>query len=1022
MNHSTYQYLSITNEEASNITRQFYNLNIQTIKTLQGEVDFNYYIQTKDGKEFTLKISRPNPNVKELEFQTAILQHLAQKNLDLDLPIPVSNQNGDFLAHFGDNENIRYIRLQSWVSGRVVNEVQPRSVAVLESWGKTCGKLSKALQDFDHEEAHRFYKWNPSETLQSRPLAQYFKTKDEKEIANYFWNLFEQETLPKLSKLRKSVNYNDAHELNLIASLDIKNPQINGVIDFGDALFCETINELAIACAYACMNCPAPLEAASYVVKGYHSVFPLQEQELDVLFSLINARLLITVASSAYNKHIEPDNEYLFISEQPAWDLLKKLRQISPSLAHYTFRNACGIPAHPKSKRFHQWLEFEDDIAPIVNFGNSNITPLDLSVGSLDLGNNSNFSTLTAFQKNIDRLLEDKNADIGIGGYGETRPFYTTDAYQVKGNNGLQWRTVHLGFDIWNNAGTPVYAPVDGKIHSFHFNNNVRDYGATIILEHTPTPQLTFYTLYGHLSLASLKNLEKGQLITKGQKIAEFGIPEENGHWAPHLHFQVMLDMLGNEGDFPGVAFPNEADVWLSICPNPILLIPDLTERGDLLDFENLRGLEAAEILNQRKKHLGRSLSISYKEALHIVRGFGQYLYDTTGRRYLDTVNNVAHVGHEHPKVVKAAQRQIGVLNTNTRYLHENIVRYAEKLCATLPSELSVVHFVNSGSEANELALRMAEAYSGQKDMIAVEVGYHGNTNRVIDVSSYKFDGKGGKGAPATTHIVPIPDVYRGKFKNPETAGKQYAQYIQEAISEIQSTGRNVAGFICESILSCGGQIELPKDYLKTAFEYVRVAGGVCIADEVQVGFGRVGQHFWGFELSDVVPDIVTMGKPIGNGHPLAAVVCTPAVANAFANGMEYFNTFGGNPVSCAIGEAVLEVIETEQLQHNALEVGEYLKAGLRHLQSKYPIIGDVRGQGFFLGFELVRDEQLTPADTETSYLANRMRELGFLMSTDGLYHNVIKIKPPMCFSKPNADLLLEYLEMVLTEDGMQRC
>jgi 4-aminobutyrate aminotransferase-like enzyme len=339
-----------------------------------------------------------------------------------------------------------------------------------------------------------------------------------------------------------------------------------------------------------------------------------------------------------------------------------------------------------------------------------------------------------------------------------------------------------------------------------------------------------------------------------------------------------------------------------------------------------------------------------------------QHLYDTKGRRYLDTVNNVAHVGHQHPRIVGAARRQLDVLNTNTRYLHENIVLFAEELLATFPEELCVIHFANSGSEANELALRMVEAYTGQKDMIAVEVGYHGNTNGCIAVSSYKFDEKGGKGKPPGTQIVPIPDAYRGIYRGDQT-GVAYASHIGRAINDIHAAGRRVGGFICESILSCGGQVVLPDNYLKEAYRLIHASGGLCIADEVQVGFGRVGNHFWGFELQGVVPDIVTMGKPIGNGHPLGAVVTSRRVADAFANGMEYFNTFGGNPVSCAIGREVLKVVQEEGLQAHAIEVGKYLTEQLIDLQSRRPLIGDVRGPGLFLGIELVKNQEtLMPA------------------------------------------------------------
>jgi len=452
-------------------------------------------------------------------------------------------------------------------------------------------------------------------------------------------------------------------------------------------------------------------------------------------------------------------------------------------------------------------------------------------------------------------------------------------------------------------------------------------------------------------------------------------------------------------------------ELWKSICPDPNLLF-----RQPGLERESPP--EPDLTLAYRTKHLGRSLSLSYEEPLKMVRGDGVYLMDHLGRKYLDTVNNVAHVGHEHPRVVRAGQRQMAVLNTNTRYLHDHINTFTRELLATLPEELSVVHLVNSGSEANELALRMARTCTGQRDMLAMEVGYHGNTSGCISVSSYKFDGKGGSGAPEHTHIVPLPDRFRGIYRG-DSCGPLYAAHVTDLIGQIHGLGRKPAAFICESILSCGGQIELPDQFLSMAYSAVRKAGGLCIADEVQVGCGRTGKAFWGFQLHGVVPDIVTIGKPIGNGHPLAAVVCTREVADDFANGMEYFNTFGGNPVSCAIGTEVLRVIREEGLQDNALETGAYLKQGLQRMQDDFPVIGDVRGQGLFLGFELT-DRELNPQAEKAAYLANRMKELGILMSTDGREVNVIKIKPPMVFSRPHADMLLENLRRVLCEDFMQ--
>eukprot|EP01097_Dermamoeba_algensis_P010602 TRINITY_DN78_c0_g4_i1.p1 TRINITY_DN78_c0_g4~~TRINITY_DN78_c0_g4_i1.p1 ORF type:complete len:826 (+),score=219.68 TRINITY_DN78_c0_g4_i1:100-2577(+) len=429
-----------------------------------------------------------------------------------------------------------------------------------------------------------------------------------------------------------------------------------------------------------------------------------------------------------------------------------------------------------------------------------------------------------------------------------------------------------------------------------------------------------------------------------------------------------------------------------------------------------------AAILEDRKKFLGHNLSISYSSShsgpLHIVRGEGQYLFDKEGRRYLDCVNNVTHIGHCHPRVVEAASQQLAKLNTNTRYLHENIVEYAKKLGKTLPGDLKVVYFVCSGSEANELALRLARTYTKKKDIIVVDTAYHGHTTSLIDISPYKYEGPGGFPKKKFVHKVDAPDTFRGKFrKGEERAGEKYAEQVKEAIESAKQNGREIAAFICESILGCAGQMVLPENYLKDVYSYVRAAGGVCIADEVQTGFGRVGTHFWAFETQDVIPDIVTMGKPIGNGFPLAAVVTTPEIAKAFNNGMEYFNTFGGNPVSCAVGLAVLDVIEKEKLMENALKVGNVLLSRLEKLKDKYDILADVRGLGLFLGVEFVRDRKtLEPADEEASFLVNRMRENGILASTDGKYHNAIKFKPPMCFSLDDAERFITEFENALKD------
>ena len=417
-----------------------------------------------------------------------------------------------------------------------------------------------------------------------------------------------------------------------------------------------------------------------------------------------------------------------------------------------------------------------------------------------------------------------------------------------------------------------------------------------------------------------------------------------------------------------------------------------------------------------RKKYLSQSFSLSYNEPLHLVRGRGQYLYDSKGNEYLDAVNNIQHVGHSHPKVTEAANEQFKKLNTNTRYLDKPILDYARALTDKLPSNLNKCYFTNSGSESNDLALRIARNHSNSKETIVLEGAYHGHVTSLIEISPYKHDGPGGKGPPEYVHVVPMPDPFRGIYRG-QSSGLKYAAEVKTILDEIRSNDKRVSAFIFEPILGCGGQIIPPNGFLSSSFKMVRDNNGVCIADEVQVGFGRMGESFWGFETQDIVPDIVTLGKSIGNGHPLSVVVTSEDLSNEFNNGMEYFNSFGGNPVSCAIGHAVLKVIEEEELQKNAFIVGNELKTLLNEVKSVHDIIGDVRGKGLFLGIEIIRDlETLEPDKQVTHKIVNEMRNRKILLSSDGPDHNVIKVKPPMVFNSSNALFLVETLDKVLSK------
>ena len=764
--------MSFTEKQVQDLVKKYYHKKV-TVKPLTGEYDFNYLLKDNDGRKYIFKIANDEHSYDFFDAQVKIVNHLSSTDVADKFSEYIKTTEGNELTILEKDGRKHYMRLLSFLEGEFWMNLPERSNALHTDLGNFLGKMDKGLEKFSHPAMHRRYVWDISNAMDANRKLHCIKNHERRRIAGYFLLQFEMEVLPQISLLRHAYTHHDANDTNVL----VQGNKISGLIDFGDMVYTALINNLAVACTYAMMNHENPLHAATLVVKGYHSAYPLTEQEIDFLYYLIAARLCISVTQSAFNASIETNNEHHFISENPAWDLFYKLIRINPIKAQDSFRRVCG---------------------------------------------------------------------------------------------------------------------------------------------------------------------------------------------------------------YEGVI--NEADY--------------------------------SSLLQKRKEHVGRNLSISYKQHLKIVKGALQYLYDDKGRTFVDCVNNPSHVGHCHPVVVKRMQKQMATLNTNTRYLNDNMMEYAKRLTATLPSSLSICYFTNSGSEANDLAIRMSRHFTKQKDIIVLDHAYHGTSTVPMEMSPYKFDSKGGFGKMPWIHKALNPDMYRGPYKYGDAnAGKKYAADVQRIIDELKKEGKTPAVFICETLLGVGGQIPLPPNYLKEVYKYVKAAGGVCIADEVQVGFGRVGDKFWGFELQDVAPDIVVMGKPIGNGHPLAAVVVTEEIADAFNNGMEYFNTFGGNPVSMATGLAVLDVIQQEEMQQHAKETGEYLMDGLKRLMNKHPIISDVRGHGFFIGAEMVKDKTtLEPAVPEIDWVVEKMKEGGYLLSTDGPLHNVLKIKPPMPFNKQNADEMVQLLDEILQE------
>lgn len=977
------------------------------ILPLDGEWDQNFHLSTSQ-QSFVVKISPASRDQAFYELQHALLSHIGNVDPSLRVPQPELCIDGETEARFRVQGEDYFVRVFTYLPGKSLRRVD-KTPELLEKLGQFMGRLAKALQSFGHPTAHRKgYLWSLDNAEQCLPWIEYVDTEKHRDMLQRVFQRWESRVKPVLSELPAAVVHHDANDDNVLVDVADGNMHF-GLIDFGDTVFSRRINELAVAMAYALMDVDNVMAAARAVIRGYAREFTLSETEWKVLFDLIAMRLAMSLCISYKRKVQRPDNQYLQVSQKQALHLLERLQAINPEFAVAAVRRSAGLDAVPQHKKVIEWLaSHKGEFESVLAFDLKTEARLTLSLKK-DAKGSEYAHDPKHYQQWLEQYMASAGARYAIGLYGEDRDCYSTA--QFRSLYGDEPRSVHLGIDLFVPTDTPIQAPMAGRVFSVQDNTDPLDYGPTVIIEHRGDNNgPAFWTLFGHLSKRTLQLHQVGQQVAAGEVIGYVGSDDVNGGWAPHVHFQLMTDMLGLSGNFNGAGEPSNMDVWGQICPDPNLILN--------LSPESYELQEPLDLQSRRAKSLGPSLSLSYKKPLQIVRGQGIWLYDHTGRAYLDCVNNICHVGHCHPKVVEALSVQATELNTNTRYLHRNILDYAERLLATFPDPLEVCFFVCSGSEANELALRMARTYTSRLNTIVLNWAYHGNTQGLVDISPYKFNRKGGRGKPEHIHIAELPDAFRGSYKGySKQTASDYAASVGDCIDQcIEQTGSGPAAFIAESMPGCAGQIVFPETYLQQAYRLVREAGGVCIADEVQTGFGRVGESIWAFDMQDVVPDIVTLGKPMGNGHPIAAVITTREIADSFANGMEYFNSFGGNPVSCAVGMAVLDVIEQEELQQNAKNISDYLFTKLNDLASKHELIGDVRGRGLFIGVELVADRlSLEPATQAASDVVNYLRDEGVLLSTDGPDDNVLKFKPPMVFNRNHADLLVDKLGQALS-------
>jgi len=1006
----------VSMSDAEALGREAYGL-AAVASPLASYSDQNVLLSVEGVPTLVLKIANASEERALLEAQQRVMHHLGDR-FPLAPRVILATDGSAFRAITAPNGDTHLVWAVSVLPGAPLSTVVHRTRALHETYGATIATLTNALADFDDAACHRAFEWN---LLEARAVvAQHRSLIVDDQLGSTIDRLvaaFDLHTAPRLAQLPRSVVHGDLHDQNILVervgdSIDA-DVRISGVVDFGDMAFGWTIGDLAIAVAYAVLDAPDPLTVMVEMVRGYHAVRPLTTDEMQALYGLLTLRLCVSACLAAVHMQQAPDNAYLQVSQEPLRRTLPRLARVPFAFAAATVRSACGLEPVEGSARVREWLANKHgEFADVLGFDmrTEPALVLDLSVGSALVHGDARRNAEPLLTQRVFGAMADANVRVAVGRYDEPRLLYVTPAFASGDGTLNEHRTIHIGLDLFAVAGTPVFAPLDGVVIAADYQPAPLDYGGVIVLRHTTDDGTPFFTLYGHLSAPSFSMLRVGDKVARGMQIATLGVPAENGGWTPHLHLQIVTDFLGLGSEFPGVGTPSRRDVWRSVSPDANLLV------GVPASAFPARMPSVQETLDRRRTFIGRSVRVGYRTPTRIVRGWKQYLYDDVGHRYLDAYNNVPHVGHCHPHVVNAALQQQSVLSTNTRYLHDALESYAERLTATLPRPLDVCFMLSSASEANELAIRLARTYTARHNMLVLDAAYHGNTSTLIDISPYKHAGPGGRGTPDWVHVLPLPDDYRGAYKRADAmAGAKFARDAAEQIRTVQNDHGSFAAFIAESCPSVGGQIMFPPGYLSPLYTAVRAAGGLCIADEVQTGLGRIGTHMWAFEAQRVVPDIVVMGKPLGNGYPLAAVVTTRAIADAFDNGMEFFSTFGGNTVACAVGNAVLDVLAQEQLQAQALHVGERLLQGLRRIADRHEIVGDVRGSGMFLGVELVRNRTtMEPATDEASYVSNLMRDAGILLGTDGPFHNVIKIRPPMPFNESDADQLLDTFDRVL--------
>ena len=983
---------SLSAEQAARLVEGRFGI-AATARQLLCERDQTFRLTAAKEKEFVLKVFNAAEDPAVVDFQVEALRHIAGQAPSLPVPRVVLSHDGRAHEVVRREQGTEHrLCLLTYLPGTMAKEVPPNQ-ALRRTAAQHAAWMGQALRGFFHPAAGRALPWDIRQAAFARSKTQHIRDESHRRRAEQVFDRFDTVVKPRLSGLRAQVIHNDMQVRNLL--VDPKDTdKIVGIIDFGDMVHAPLVQDIATTAAGFALKTPDPLAAVGEILAAYHAVEPLSNEELGLVFDLTVTRLAMIVSLASWQGETHPENQdYLLLDFPETCEALERLSAVDRGFALGHLRRACSLPAFANAQRVAKWLADQaEEIGPLLSFdlGSAPKTRLSPAQEATEPGTPS-------------PSIADGGLAIGACRQGRGEP--------QKADRSGEAAAQDLGIELYLPVDTEVLAPLAGRLQAPAPGGGAPGEAASLVLRHEIAGGPAFCTRLGGLAAESLAAPDPGRVVEQGTRLGSLHRLGSGDASFARLHVQILGEPELPPEEVPSESSPERAASWLAACPDPNLLLR-LPPEAFAPPESDPAGLQS-----RRQRRLGPNLKTFYERPFEIVRGQGARLIDSSGRAYLDAYNNVPQVGHNHPAVVDAMARQAARLNTNTRYIYRTVLDYADRLVGTLPKGLDVCLFVNSGSEANDLAWRMAKRYSGAEGVLVYQGAYHGCTDAVSELSPCHLK----RDLAPYVREVEAPDDYRGPYRrsDPERAAR-YADHLDGAIESLAAGGHKLAALMVDPILASSGIMIPPPGYAEAAFAKVRAAGALCIVDEVQTGFGRLAPHMWGFEALGVTPDIVTLGKPIGNGYPLGAVITTQEIAHAFSEQEDFFSTFGGNPVGSAAGLAVLEVIEREDLCRQAHEVGDFLMGGLRNLSERHDLIGDCRGMGFYIGVELVRDRAtLEPATEEAKLAINRMQEAGVLVGRDGLFGNVLKIRPPLIFSRSDATLLVRALDGVLS--GLSR-